>query len=256
MNQHALVIVGRANPETPGRSPFSPVGTGFCVHPDGVVATCWHTVAGLLRRYSTIDVPRRGGSAVTWHKFERHEVPAFSFLQGVGQPGEAVVHWMLSGEGNVDEDISLVELGGGRKAGPLPAVTTAEEAPRLGEFVHFIGHHQPAGAPVDPDGQIGGFALTYQGGTVVAADDSGFCLDYAIPRGMSGAPVFRPEDGRVIGMIVETWPSELAASRIGISAEVTRAVAIGRVMSFLPTLREHANARALRGGRPWCGLIP
>src|SRR3712207_9084146 len=55
LNSRATVIVGRQNPEIAGRSPFSAVGTGFCIDPDGVVVTCWHTIDNFFTRYSLID---------------------------------------------------------------------------------------------------------------------------------------------------------------------------------------------------------
>jgi hypothetical protein len=255
MNQEALVILGRNNLEKEGRSPFSAVASAFCVDADGVVATCWHNLANLLQHYSLVELPKRGAPPASLGALENHEAPWFAFFSGVGPPGELVMFPMLSGTGNVDEDIALVELGSPRRPGILPAVEISSLRANVGEFLHLIGHFQPPGTPQDPDGQTGGLAITHQGGRVIGVSDLGFAFDYVVPQGMSGSPVFRPDTGAVVGMVTETWPAGLTESRFGAKVATTWAVHISRVLSYMDKLRNDAARRRAAGGRPWCDLI-
>src|ERR1035437_1291445 len=220
MNQQALALVGRAKLEKPGRSPFSAFATGFCIDSDGVVATCWHAIDHLMTTYSLVDVPKPGDPVAEFGRLESHECPMFSFF-GIGDPGEALMFPMLSGTGHFHDDIAVIELGGQPRPEAFPVVSLAEQAPVVGEFLHVLGQFQPPATPLDPDGDKIGFAPTRQGGTVVSAAAKGFCIDYAVPKGMSGAPVFLPDTDEVVGMVVEVRPPALASSRIGISKSVT-----------------------------------
>lgn len=253
INQSAVILVGRQNPEIPGRAPFSPFGTGFCINPDGVVVTCWHTVGNLFHRYSLVEFqPDASGIPVS---VQGHEVPKVVFNAEIDAPGELTIIPMLGLAGNIHEDIACVELGGRGRFRPLPFMPVNHKPPVIGEVVEFVAQFTTPAAPRDVDGQLQGWAITRQQCQVLHVEPERFFIDYEAHFGMSGAPVCNAR-GEVLGMIVERWSSELAHLRFGLRTPVSSVIPYALIAPHAKQLRENAQSRAAEGGDPWCSLPP
>lgn len=258
MNLDAVVLVGRRNPEKPGVSPFSPTGSGICIHPDGVVATCCHTLVNFLRAWNPHDLPRGPDTKVVIEDAEPQERPAFSFLSreafsGLPAECESKGLFMLSFQANPVQDIAVVELGGTSEARPLPYVAKiSSKPPMIGERVEFAGHFQGSEVLYDQEGNVKGWPLVNDSATVVACLPDGFVFDYPVRPGMSGSGICN-QTGTLVGIVVESWPAEHAAQRIGLKKSLGFAAYAQWLIPQYRALRSAAENRVAYGELPWCG---
>ncbi len=256
MNLNAVALVGRANLDKPGNSPFSPMGSGICIDADGVIATCCHTLIDFMRQWSPYDIPSAPDVKEVIADVERQERPFFFFpsrfpWQSKGEH-EAEVYPVISFQGNPSRDVAVVELGGGGSGRPLPFVAIDAHPPTIGEVVHFAGV-QGTETVDDPEGNILGWRMPWTTARVVAWQPQGFLVDCPIHPGMSGSGVCN-ERGNLVGIIIEHWPREAALMRTGLDQPLGLAAYAGWLLPEVTKLRTEAAARAAAGELPWCGL--
>jgi hypothetical protein len=257
INLDAVALVGRANPEKPRTSPFSPIGSGVCVHPDGVVATCCHTLVNFLERWNPYGISKGPNVRDVIADAERYERPFFMFpsryaWQNSPEAHEVGVYPMLSFQADRLQDVAVVELGGGRMDRPLPFVSIARNPPNVGDSVQYAGHFQGSETVFDPEGNVLGWSMSHETVSVVACRPEGFLIDYPVRPGMSGSGVCNSA-GSLVGIICEYWPPELAAQRVGLKRPLGLAAYAQWLVPQYVVLRSEARARADSGELPWCG---
>lgn len=258
MDLDAIVLVGRKNLETPGTSPFSPSGSGICVHPDGVVATCCHTLVNFFNQWSPYSIPRRPDVREVIVDAEPHERPFFFFPSESlwDQPGkshEARVYPMMSFQADREQDVAVVELGGEGADRPLPFVPIARNRPIVGDTVQFAGYLQGADTLFDSEGNVLGWRMTREVVKVVACHPEGFLIDFPVVRGMSGSGVC-DQKGALLGIVCEHWPAKVAAQRVGIERPLGLVAYAELLIPQYQVLRASAIERKGNGELPWCGL--
>ncbi len=253
----AITLNTRANPEIDGAVQFSAFSTGFCIDPDGVVATCWHNLEGFLRAWSPVDImPVKGGGRISLPSLEKHEFPRVAFMASLEGPGVMTNFPILSCAGNVNTDILLLELGGRGKFRPLPHMELDHHPVQVGETVSVIGVYHPPGIRYDDFGLPADLSVAHHTATVLAADAKAIYLDIEVPKGHSGGPVIRHSTMKVVAMTVEVLPAVLAEKELHISRPLTRAVRLYDTAHHLVELRGLATDRQRGGGAPWCGTQP
>jgi hypothetical protein len=223
LNLDAVAILGRANPEGLGVSPFSPSASGICIHPAGFVATAFHTLQNFQATWSPFEIPSAPGTELMIDDAERHERPFFAFPTRAIWEGfsewEADVIPMRYANGNPERDVAVVKLGDPRERGVLPFVSIASEVPRVGETVSFAGLYQAAERRVDAHGYLSGVQLIQKAVEVIDVRPEGFIIDYEVRGGMSGSGVCNSR-GALVGVISERWEPLRSARLLGINRAV------------------------------------
>lgn len=257
MNLEAVVLIGRANIEMSRVSPFSPVGSGICIHPDGVIATCCHTLSNFFQAWSPFEIPRGPDIHLVIEDAERQERPFCFFLAGLDWQNptgesEASVYPMLSSQADSKQDVAVIELGGGAVDRQLPFVNIARSYPEAGETIQFAGFLRNSETQFDSEGNIVAWRMIHETATVLSCEPEGFLIDYPVSNGMSGSGVCN-QQGALLGLIKEVWHPNHAAERVG----VDRAVGlVGYARWLIPQylkLRSEAAYRVAAGDLPWCG---
>jgi hypothetical protein len=257
VNFQAVVVIGRKNIEQPGTSPFSPIASGICVHPDGVVATCWHVVSDFLHRWSPYEPPTGPNSKLVIDDAEPQERPVCFFPDPARSSPNgqlvATVYPMLTVQGDREQDIAVIELGSGLPRS-LPFVSIAGERPTPGEPVELAGFRHSDETQYDPEGNIIGWRMIHEKATILACVPEGLLVDYPVAHGMSGGGVWNSR-GALVGIIKERWHPEHTQRRIGLKKAVGLAAYGDWIVPQYRRLRNQAEQRAYAGEIPWCGGI-
>lgn len=258
LNLDAVALLGRANLPKPGNSPFSPIASGICIHPDGVVATCCHAIEGFLQRWSPHVIPTGPNVEEAIEDAELNERPYFFFpssfaWQQSTEAHEGIVYPMLSSQGDRLQDVAVVELGGSGADRPLPFVPIATQPPKIGDTVCYAGFYQGHDMLLDPEGNLLRWQVTRETVTVAACQPTGFLIDYPVRPGMSGSGVC-DYNGALLGIICEHWPPALAAERVSIEKPLGLVAYAHWLIPQYQVLRSKAADRAAVGELPWCGL--
>jgi hypothetical protein len=233
------------------------MGSCICVDPDGVVATCCHTLINFFERWSPYAVPKGPDVKEVIEDAERHERPWFFFpskfaWQPSGRTHEGGAYPMLSFQADRLLDIAVVELGGSGVDRPLPFVRIARFPAEVGDKVRFAGFYD-SGVLKDRDGYLRGWPMCKDEASVICSTPNGFLIDYPVRRGMSGSGVFNGEGG-LVGIIVEYWSPEFAAKQVGIEKSLGLCANAHLLIPQYQKLRLEAEARAADGDLPWCTL--
>jgi hypothetical protein len=159
---------------------------------------------------------------------------------------------MLSFQGDREQDIAVVELGGAGLDRPLPFTAIGRRSPEIGDMVRFAGC-QDTGALKDKEGYLLGWSMPQVEAKVVACVTDGFLIDYPVRKGMSGSGVFN-SSGALVGLVVEHWSSALALHRVGVERPLGFCASALLLIPQYQKLRSEAETRAKSGELPWCGL--
>jgi S1-C subfamily serine protease len=179
----------------PTRGRFEIMGTGFLVEPMFVL-TCGHVVAALdLERRKSGERPYGQGA-----EFGYPDLKAAGEWTTAIRPFE-VVH------SDERTDLAVLKLTKGVEAEPV-AIATEDFIPLVGDPIGLCGY--PHGSKLTTRGSaIDRVGPLVQTGIVAAlspfetkAPDR-IVMDLATGGGASGSPIFRPEDGVVIGFLME-----------------------------------------------------
>ena len=199
------VIKRRANPKQ--EHPFKIIGSGFCVHPDGIVLTADHVFQSFVKDQHHRSVLERVGEGV----LVPTPIEVFSVLFYGGSEGsEVFMHEASPAEVGIvnDFDIAIFKL---RQHPAFP-----NGFPRL-EVADYADLHEmmevaTCGYPFGDFlwNQVGSVTSSFTKGTVSAILPapgiarkhlSGFQLDLLSAPGNSGGPIFCPATGKVFGVL-------------------------------------------------------
>jgi S1-C subfamily serine protease len=207
--KRATVAIVLSHPESIPRKPFTIVGSGFCVHPEGIVVTCEHVLRSFVDRESY----QRLMEAVSGNKSEAFELKgarphAVFHSRVVGTEVHMIPVPIVNAVTKTDFDLALLKL--------HPHVALAHRFPSLSiadyEEVHEMMEIGTCGFPLGNvlQEQIGTVTSSFTKGMIssiipapkVAREHvRGFQLDLTATNGNSGGPVFSLATGRVLGVL-------------------------------------------------------
>ena len=201
-----VAIIQRSSKPTPQR-PFKIIGSGFCVHPSGIVVTANHVFQTFLKDQHHKSVIERVGEGVHIPT----PITVFSVLFYGGTDGTKLfMNEAVPAEvgivNNFDVAIFKMHKHGAFPNG-FPAVEVAEHAD-LHEMMDVATCGYPFGDFLW--NQIGSVTSSFTKGTMSAilpAQDvprehlKGFQLDLFSAPGNSGGPIFCPLTGKVFGVL-------------------------------------------------------
>jgi S1-C subfamily serine protease len=199
------VIQRPANP-TPQR-PFKILGSGFCVHPDGIVLTANHVFQSFLKDQHHKSVRQRVGEGV----HVPTPISVFSVLFYAGAEGSKVfMHEVVPAEVGIvnDFDIAIFKIHKhGAFPNGFPTLDIAEYAD-LHEMIEVATCGYPFGDFLW--NQVGSVTSSFTKGTMSAILPAqgiarehltGFQLNLLSAPGNSGGPIFCPATGKVFGVL-------------------------------------------------------
>jgi len=188
-----------------GQSPTPPpfphiIGTGFVIDSDGIVATNDHVIDEIGRAPRPPGFQEWPVAGMLLHMTEHGMVGVPLPIVGVFKPQDMPVTGVYYGE-KPDVGAVMVRMRG------LPTLT-ADPKPALHEGALVATAGYPMGTPalVAP-GYLNQLGPTLQAGIISAVHPfpcdlpHGFTVNVMTQGGASGSPVFRPEDGSVIGIV-------------------------------------------------------
>jgi S1-C subfamily serine protease len=199
------VIQHRANPTR--QHPFKIIGSGFCVHRDGIVLTANHVFQSFLKDHHYKSVLDRVGEGVKVPT----PIAVFSVLfYGGAEGSEVFMHEAVPAEVGIvnDFDIAIFKL---RKHGVFPNGFPKIEVADYADL-HEMMEVATCGYPFGDFlwNQVGSVTSSFTKGTMsailpargIAREHlSGFQLNLLSAPGNSGGPIFCPTTGKVFGVL-------------------------------------------------------
>jgi len=168
------------------------LGTGFCVHRNGMVVTCQHVIDGLYTVMKENGIPVASGIAI----FTTYDEDGMGYLEGI--PFKRIL--------TPGADIGLIELE--PCTSPLPTISVSKELDvAVGEEIAICGY--PLGTDIFfYDKRFAGATSLIQKGIISAILPSEFGkirneLVLGVPafNGYSGSPVFKTNSPEVVGIV-------------------------------------------------------
>jgi hypothetical protein len=222
-----VALIGRHNPIVKEGTPFSPLGSGVCIDPSGLVVTAYHVVQQFFRDFTPYELPGDGLQGSAAYGLEPHEhlyvAMTLEFSEATGI-GTLSVFRATNMEAYPDLDLAILRLSGGNKCRPLPHLDLPSVPAQHEQMVTIAGFTPSDKAETDTMGLRLGWQVGKRHRMVVQAGEDALFLDSAAPKGFSGGPVYNATTRELYGITLETWPQQLANETLGIGAEVTKAV--------------------------------
>jgi Trypsin-like peptidase domain len=207
--KRATVAIVIAHPETIPRKPFTIVGSGFCIHPEGIVVTCEH----VFKSFVHPDSYQRIMQAISGNETETFElkglVPHTVFHSHVaGTQVHMIPVPIVNAVTKSDFDLAVLKL--------HPHAALAHRFPTLPiadyDEIHEMMEIGTCGYPLGNflQEQIGTVTSSFTKGMIssiipapnVAREHlRGFQLDLTATNGNSGGPVFSLGTGKVFGVL-------------------------------------------------------
>jgi len=168
-----------------------PIGTGFLVHSDGLVLTCYHVVRDALKRQTSF-----AGSKIHFTL-----VPDESSSDVAEDNAKTVRGHLIVTENCVQEDdMALLQIEGDIPAGMIPVPLVSSDKLRMMNLpFHITGFSK-----IDDPGHHYEYMTVFGvlGGRSGRNDQTVLVLDCKrLQRGMSGGAVYVPDLGGVVGML-------------------------------------------------------
>ena len=209
--KHATVALALFD-ERNSKRPFSIVGTGFCVHPRGIVVTCEHVLSGFMKKplaQAIAETNAPPGSSPVQVPIETAAPYAVFFFSGHGHELIAFPVRAMMGMAKTDHDVGMIRLEP-HKAFEKSGFPFLEIAPyselHEGDEIGTCGF--PLGTYLYD--QIGTITSSFTKGIISSVIPAhgvpleylkGFQLDLVATHGNSGGPVFRYDSGTVFGAL-------------------------------------------------------
>ena len=205
----ATVAVVIYQPQNYPKRPFTIIGSGFCIHKDGLIVTCRHVMEAFMSPDSLKQVLQSIADDSNRVTEIEGAIPYVLFFHGV-EGNEVVMHQasVVNAVSKNDFDLALL------KVGPHKALKDGYPTLEIDDFsdIHEMLEVGTCGYPL-------GEVLHDQMSTVTSSFTRGmissigpapgvspeaikvFQLDMTATFGNSGGPVFRWDNGRVIGVL-------------------------------------------------------
>jgi S1-C subfamily serine protease len=209
--KHATVALALFD-EKSAKRPFRIVGTGFCVHPRGIVVTCEHVLSGFMKKPLAQAISESGAdksSGVTQVPIDTAVPYAVFFFSKHGHELVAFPVRATMGMAKTDHDIGMVRLER-HKAFEKSGFPFLEIAPYAdlheGDEIGTCGF--PLGTYLYD--QVGTITSSFTKGIISSIIPAygvpveylkGIQLDLVATHGNSGGPVFRYDSGKVFGAL-------------------------------------------------------
>jgi hypothetical protein len=204
--KRATVAIVAAHPETLPNKPFTIVGSGFCIHPEGIVVTCEHVFktfvdpAGYQRMMEAISDNKSG-------IFELKSVAPHALFHShvAGSQVHMIPVPVVNATTKTDFDLAILKLHPhGALAHRFPTLEIADYSE-----IHEMMEIGTCGFPLGNflQQQIGTVTSSFTKGmisSIIPVSNEhlrGFQLDLTATNGNSGGPVFSLVTGKVVGVL-------------------------------------------------------
>ena len=210
----ALAFVPRKPPENPKKAPYFIIGTGFCIHPRGVIATCEHVITASVKgdvRELINRVPDEDKKKELWPIRNVSTANLFAlFFETRNSTQQLVVipAIMDAAVAKMDSDVGLIRVA------QHPAFKGGYPHLEIEEYANVYEGLDVAtcGFPLVNllQEQLGTLTSSFTRGILSSISPSpnaaleyvdGFQLDLTATFGNSGGPVFNWSTGKVFGIL-------------------------------------------------------
>lgn len=204
MKKATVAIVASYPDKFPNR-PFTIYGSGFCIHPEGIIVTCAHVLNAFVTADTIEQVKQSGAASVP----VRGIVPHVMFFGGV-EGSNVIMHGVspITAVSVNDFDLAALRLSN-HAAFPdgYPTLPVADYS-ELHEMMEVATCGYPLGDTLHD--QLGTVASSFTKGMISSIIPvagvprehlKGFQLDLTATNGNSGGPVFSLETGKVFGIL-------------------------------------------------------
>lgn len=252
-----VALIGRHNPAVQGGSPFLPLGSGVCIDGNGLVVTAYHVVQAFHRMWTPHDLPAAPVSERVFLSLEPHEYLAVALMLGFSEApatGTLAVSWVIDMVAYPDCDLAILELGGHGPGRPFPHLNVAPDSAQQEQLVTLAGSTASDTAPLDAVGLPLAWRVGKSSRRVVRVEQDFLLIHGSVPRGYSGGPVYDEAARTLHGVIVETWPTDLAHEKLGIASPITKAVGPSIIGVLKADIEQCARARVAAGGFSYLSL--
>lgn len=210
--KRATVAIVMEIPNRLPKKPFTIVGSGFCIHKEGIIVTCEHVFRAFFdeNAYQELmkDLPEENNPRAIEHRHIKQQ-PQVMFLGGI-QGTEIFMPVVGISDATIKQgfDVALFKL---PKHNAFPNGYPTIEVADYDEL-HEMQEIATCGFPLG-DGlfdQLGTVTSSFTTGRissiiplagVPASDVKGYQLDLTATNGNSGGPVFSLESGKVFGVL-------------------------------------------------------
>ena len=213
--KRATVGIVAETPDRLPKRPFTIIGSGFCIHPKGIVVTCDHVHRAFFDQAAYDDLMKKikeTADVPAPIKGSHHRRPHVMFFGGAQTTGTKIsfpIIGVIDGVSKTNFDLAVYRLEAEHNAFPngYPTLPIADYS-ELYEMMEVGTCGFPLGDSLFE--QLGTASSSFTTGRVSSIIPvagvplehlKGFQLDLTATNGNSGGPVFSLETGKVLGVL-------------------------------------------------------